>query len=110
MSHVPIGPEVEMLLGIVPNGPFNSVQIQKSKIYKVINVFYLVLVFVYFPNEIKNKPKASKIVTFNSYWGIPRRYPSDFKSYGMIQSSMFIPARALEVTSIERIMVHVRVP
>ena len=62
--------------------PFNSDQFKiwsrfepdKPENIQGFNVFYLVLVFVYFPNERKNKLQASKIVTFNSYWGIPRRY------------------------------------
>ena len=62
--------------------PFNSDQFKnwsrfepdKPENIQGFNVFYLVLVFVYFPNERKNKLQASKIVTFNSYWGIPRRH------------------------------------
>ena len=78
---------------------------QIIKIYKVLNFFYLVLVFVYFPNERKNKLQSSKIVTFNSYWGIPRRYW--FWVIQWFKSSMLIPARALEVTSNGSI-IHVR--
>lgn len=85
--------------------PFNSEQFKnwsrfepdKPENIQGLNVFYLVLVFVYFPNERKNKLQASKIVTFNSYWGIPRRYW--FWVIQWFKSSMLIPARALEVTS-----------
>ena len=93
--------------------PFNSDQFKnwsrfepdKPENIQGFNVFYLVLVFVYFPNERKNKLQASKIVTFNSYWGIPRRYW--FWVIQWFKSSMLIPARALEVISNDSI-IHVR--